>query len=747
MSRRCFFRCDNKTTLYALPKADEIKNQWLEFMFHAIPAQYSQKLTLCSRHFLSDCFVNLHEFEAGFVQRLILKDGSVPTLFGFQASTSKPLITVRSSYDVECQTDPIPAVSVGIQHKETLKSVSTQLSWGTLRECHKRSKGTQTGSSSLNVFTKTPSTYPNFRFSISSTPFKPTDFNPRKRPRLELKEEETECEIPCESNDFTYKSEDPFVTEESELPHVQRSSHGERKYIVFESCLRDLFDICPLCQKKCDVHQQQAGTFVSFNQLCPNCKYNKQWNSQPIVGSTPTGNLLLSAATYFTGTSFTQIEKVFQAMHLQAFQNDTFKKHTRNFLEPAIVHKWKTDQADMLMELQRKDKIAVAGDMIADGPSARYGSHVLLNLDTNTIIDLQLVQSNEVQGSYYMKKEGLKRSLDFLDSNGLTVDYIVTDRHPQIQTFLKDRSITQYYDVWNFEKGLSKKLHLLAQKKDCGVLKKWMPSIKDHIYWSATSSSSGPEKVAKWTSLINHLQNVHVHDDPIFPKCEHTDQESNDSKKWLLPGSVVLHQVEKILVDERVLRDVAKLSPHHQTSFVEPLQRLILRFAPKNVTFPFIRMLCRLYLATMHYNENADCEQSVTSAGKARSGESTERPIKTEPTYRYVDDLISLVLDEVSEDPVPYVEQLKEIPIPMDLASRIERPVKEEVIEHDISPFVEVVVGTQHDDQAAYQRDDSPDYQHDEPPDYHRDDSPDYQHDDQLDQETPSISGEQYATG
>lgn len=51
----------------------------------------------------------------------------------------------------------------------------------------------------------------------------------------------------------------------------------------------------------------------------------------------------------------------------------------------------------------------------------------------------------------------------------------------------------------------------------------------------------------------------------------------------------------------------------------------------------------RLYLATMHYNENADCEQSVTSAGndknkdvlpKSRSGECIARPIKTEPTYR-----------------------------------------------------------------------------------------------------------------
>lgn len=80
----------------------------------------------------------------------------------------------------------------------------------------------------------------------------------------------------------------------------------------------------------------------------------------------------------------------------------------------------------------------------------------------------------------------------------------------------------------------------------------------------------------------------------------------------------------------------------------------------------------------------------------------------------YVDDLISLVLDEVFEDPGPYVEQLKEIPIPMDLASRFERPLKEEMTEHHVS-FIEVVVGSQHADQP--------------------------------DQETPSISGEQYAMG
>lgn len=62
-------------------------------------------------------------------------------------------------------------------------------------------------------------------------------------------------------------------------------------------------------------------------------------------------------------------------------------------------------------------------------------------------------QSNEVGGSYHMEKEGLKRCLDKLESHGLAVDYIVTDRHPQIQKYLRDRNITQFYDVWHFEKG------------------------------------------------------------------------------------------------------------------------------------------------------------------------------------------------------------------------------------------------------------------------------------------------------
>ena len=64
-------------------------------------------------------------------------------------------------------------------------------------------------------------------------------------------------------------------------------------------------------------------------------------------------------------------------------------------------------------------------------------------------------QSNEVGGSYYMEKEGLKRSLALLEASGVTLDCIVTDRHLQIQKYLREKGITQYYDVWHIDRGMT----------------------------------------------------------------------------------------------------------------------------------------------------------------------------------------------------------------------------------------------------------------------------------------------------
>ncbi|XP_010781443.1 uncharacterized protein [Notothenia coriiceps] len=255
------------------------------------------------------------------------------------------------------------------------------------------------------------------------------------------------------------------------------------------------------------------------------------------------------------------------------------------------------------------------------------------------MIMLYSVVYSRLGGSYHMEKEGLKRCLDHLESNDLAVEYIVTDRHPQIQKFLRERNLEQFYDVWHFEKGLSKKLLKVSQNKDCKVLKKWLCSIKNHVYWSATSTTSGPEKVARWTSVVNHLQNIHVHDDPLFPKCSHPERASSHANKWLKLGSITLAKVERILNNKRVLKDVRKLSHHYQTSSLESSHSLILRFAPRTQSlFGGMRVLL------------------------------------------YVGELMRLVFEEVFEDPAPFVEEMNTISIPKDLSTQFDRPSKEEVV-------------------------------------------------------------------
>ncbi|XP_031431312.1 uncharacterized protein LOC116222179 isoform X2 [Clupea harengus] len=190
--------------------------------------------------------------------------------------------------------------------------------------------------------------------------------------------------------------------------------------------------------------------------------------------------------------------------------------------------------------------------------------------------------------------------------------------------------------------GLLKKLVKIAQNKECEKLKKWLPSIKKHIYWTAATSTSGPERVAKWTSLLNHVQDIHSHDDPVFPQCLHPLRISRDKSKWLTAGTPAFSRLEKVLTNKRVLKDVGKLSPHYQTSSLESFHSVILRFAHKN--FPFLGMLCRLYLAVLHFNENAGRPQATSSAGeplfkvnfpKYKKGECTAKPVKAEPTFRF----------------------------------------------------------------------------------------------------------------
>ncbi|CAJ1081210.1 uncharacterized protein LOC121649045, partial [Xyrichtys novacula] len=63
----------------------------------------------------------------------------------------------------------------------------------------------------------------------------------------------------------------------------------------------------------------------------------------------------------------------------------------RAFIEPTVIHHWQTFQNGVLQQLSQKEKVILGGNMKADSP-AKFGSFTTMDLDMNTVVDIQLVQ-------------------------------------------------------------------------------------------------------------------------------------------------------------------------------------------------------------------------------------------------------------------------------------------------------------------------------------------------------------------
>ncbi|XP_053733140.1 uncharacterized protein LOC128765918 isoform X3 [Synchiropus splendidus] len=612
--RTCYFGCQNIASLHSFPKEPGLRRQWEHFISPFGKTKTPGSLYLCSRHFKDSSFVNKKQFDAGFCQRLVVKRNAVPTLYGpnreatSEASTSQDGVEYNHElgYKISHRRQFKPrTVSIGIQVDMSL-STSTTLPLKTCKteQDHMRSQVSQACVGTEDRLDTEPECHGQ-------------EFHSAKRPRLEIKKEE-EDSYEHDSKSFVLQHESTHKPGESVMEHFQLSDCGmgspthynDRKYIVFERCLRALFQTCPVCQRDCEVDQLRKGTFVAFKQLCPNCQFCRNWQSQPLTRQTPVGDIMMSAAVYFTGGSYTQVDKTMKAMNIQTLQTDEFRQHTRNYLEPAIVHKWKTQQRTLTEQLQKEGKVPIGGDMRADSP------------------------------------------------------------------------------------GLSKKLEKLAKSKECQVVRKWLPAIKNHMFWTAVTSETGPEKVAKWKSLLNHIQNIHTHDDPLFPKCAHPERATTDPNKWFKPGSKSTCQVKKLLLNKKVLEDVERLSSKHQTSALESFHQLRLRFAPKNAVFSYTGMLCRLYLAALHYNENVVRNQASTQQDTARYRVSfskhrkgTVKALKEAPTYDYASDLMKLVFEEVLLEPHKFMSELKELNITDTQSAQLDSLFKEEPVDRLVSQF------------------------------------------------------------
>ena len=100
-------------------------------------------------------------------------------------------------------------------------------------------------------------------------------------------------------------------------------------------------------------------------------------------------------------------------------------------------------------------------------------------------------------------------------------------------TACKKRQISLIILFHSHHAGIKKKLQKLGKTKDCELVQEWIRSIVNHLYWSVSSSADGkPEEIqAKWTSLDNHVHNVHRGHSIIFKKCLHKKLTGRKRKK------------------------------------------------------------------------------------------------------------------------------------------------------------------------------------------------------------------------
>jgi len=432
------------------------------------------------------------------------------------------------------------------------------------------------------------------------------------------------------------------------------NSATERKYVVFESCIRQLFLLCFLCLSPCRIFVRRlCGSFVSVEQQCSR-GHVYHWDSQPCHGSLPYGNLLLSATIFFSGVSPVRMLNCLRFTNIPMISIRTYNRIQSNYLVMAVKKVWSNEQTKLLQS-RSGTFCDVAGDgrCCSPGHTAKFGSYTVMDINDSKILDIKLVQVTEVNNSNAMELEGLRRCLAFL-LQFLNISTITTDRHSSVQKYLRETfpHITHYFDVWHIAKNIRKKIEEVSKRRDCTILHDWAQAVSNHMYWCAASSGGDGDLIlAKWSSILRHICNIHTGHGPLFDSCAHGLLEP---RLWITVGSKPYKELEIIVKNKILCRDIKKLAHNGQTSSLESFHKIVTFFAPKTVHYFYSAMEARILIAVLHFNENSQRPQAVTqnnqlqwsvSFPKARKGQAVVKPVSVPATFHYVDKLINATIE------------------------------------------------------------------------------------------------------
>ena len=219
---------------------------------------------------------------------------------------------------------------------------------------------------------------------------------------------------------------------------------SERKFLVFEKNLDQLFVRCRICgEPTVDVKKSTVGSMVRVHAECM-AGHVDLWHSQPVINQQPVGNILLSAAILLSGGLFSTFYLFASLLNFAFIGKSTFYELQHRILWPVIDKAWH-DHVGVVQMLAQGRALRLCGDARCDSPgySATYGTYTLMDMLDGLICGFSLVQVTETDhNSGAMEKEGLRRLLLQLRRDGLNVSLLATDRSAQIRAMMRRESPT-----------------------------------------------------------------------------------------------------------------------------------------------------------------------------------------------------------------------------------------------------------------------------------------------------------------
>ncbi|KAJ8049969.1 hypothetical protein HOLleu_02957 [Holothuria leucospilota] len=272
--------------------------------------------------------------------------------------------------------------------------------------------------------------------------------------------------------------------------------------------------------------------------------------------------------------------------------------HERQYLVPEVNSAWVKDQSLLISSLKGKS-LSIVGDGRCDSPgySAKYCSYTLMDIETEKVVDFELVQVSETGSSVKMEAVGFDRCFSrVLNDHKLETEKFASDRHVSIRKLMKDnyKGVKHNFDVFHLAKNISSKLRKIAKKKGNEDIECWIKSINNHVRWCSRNCGKDPSKLIEmWMSLSHHITGNHSwHDDErfvTFKECSHQpiDPEINRRKKWLVEGSAAHSALNKIILNKRLLNDLKYIAEFMHTGALEVYHNVVLKYAPKRLEFDF----------------------------------------------------------------------------------------------------------------------------------------------------------------